>query len=509
MMQPGTPPIPIRPAAASSGPASSGPASSGSTSGLGRSAAASAPAQPATAQPAVPPTPSAAHPAGPRMLSIVPPAAPPPAPEPRWSARSPMLIGLVSMALLVGGFGVWAVMARLAGAVVASGTVQVQSHRQVIQHPEGGVVGQTLVKDGDRVAAGDVLVRLDGSRTRSELTIVEAQLREFGARRARLEAERDGRDAIVFDDPALDWARNDPDFATQIESERTLFHARIEALEQETALLDEQNAQIANRIEGVEAQRRAVDAQAGFLDTALSGQQKLLAQGLTQAARVFDLQREEAGLHGQMGQLTAQIADLRGQVASNAIARLQLATKRREEAVTQLRDIQFRQVELSEQRLALTETLSRLDLRAPVAGIVYDSKVFGVGAVVQRAEPLMYIVPQDQPLVIGARVDGIHIDDVHIGQPVSLRLSAFDQRETPEVTGRLIAVSADVLTDEATRANYYAVTIEPDASSLEAIGDRKLVPGMPVEAFIRTRDRSPMAYLLHPFMVYFDRAFRE
>ncbi len=419
-----------------------------------------------------------------------------------------MAIGLIASLVLIGGFGVWSVMARLAGAVVASGTIQVQSNRQVVQHPEGGVVAEIRVKDGDKVQAGDVLLRLDGSRMRSELAIVEGQLRELAARRARLEAERDGADDITFAGEELDWAQGDAEFASQIDSERTLFLARAEALAQETALLAEQNAQIGNRIAGVEAQLAAVKTQAQLLAQGLADQQALLRQGLTQATRVRDLQREEAGLQGQIGQLAAEIAALRGQMTSNDIARLQLVTKRREEAVTQLRDIQFRLVELAEQRIALAETLSRLDVRAPVDGIIYDTAVFAVNAVVQRAEPLMYVIPQDQPLVVAARVDGIHIDDIYLGQDVSLRISAFDARDTPEVTGKLVAISADVLTDEVTRQNYYAATVAPDPEALAALGNRSLLPGMPVEAFIRTSDRSPIAYLLEPFLIYFNRAFR-
>lgn len=463
--------------------------------------------RPAAVPPAAAP-PAAVNPAAAAAPVMPPPPADTPPPPPGWPARAPMVIGLAAALALVGGFGVWAVAARLAGAVVAPGIVEVQSNRQVVQHPDGGVVGEILARDGDRVRAGDVLLRLDGSRTQSELAIVEAQLRELGARAARLEAERDGREAITFDDPALDWARTDPAYAEQIDSERTLFQARAEAMAQESALLDEQNAQIANRIAGIEAQLAAVTRQADLMGKALADQQALLDQGLTQASRVLDLQSQEAGLRGQIGQLTAEIAALRGQVASNDIAQVQLVTQRREEAVTQLRDIQFRQVELAEQRLALRDTLARLDVRAPADGIIYDSKVFAVGAVVQRAEPLMYVIPQDQPLVVAARVDGTHIDDVYIGQEVNLRFSAFNARETPEVTGKLVAISADVLTDEATRARYYAVTLAPDPASLAALGDRTLIPGMPVEAFIRTGDRSPMAYLLEPFLVYFNRAFR-
>jgi HlyD family type I secretion membrane fusion protein len=428
---------------------------------------------------------------------------------PAWQAPLPLLIGFLSVVALVGGLGLWAVQARIAGAVVAPGTIQVESNRQVVQHPDGGVVGAILAKDGDRVKAGDVLIRIDGSRTQSELAIVEGQLRELAARRARLEAERDGRTVLSFDDATTEWARTDPAFSTQLESERTLFRARLEAQAQEADLLREQNQQIGNRIEGTQAQLDAVKLQSDLLKRALVDQQSLLEQGLAQSSRVLDLQRQDADALGQIGQLKAQIAELRGQLASNAIALLQLGTKRREEAVTQLRDIQYKQIELSERRLALTDTLSRLDVRAPVGGIVYNSQVFAVQSVVKPAEPLMYIIPQDQPLVVAARIGALNIDKVHLGQEVSLRFSSFDQRETPPILGELVRISADVITDEVTRQNYYAATIQPRASELAKLGDKVLVPGMPVEAFIETGERSPLSYLLHPLTVYFDRAFRE
>ena len=473
------------------------------------------PAQPRLARLAPAPGPSGPRPAAGAAPFTQPPATPrllplPPVPaEPRWSAAVPCAIGALSLVALVGGFGVWSVGATLAGAVVAPGVVQVEANRQVVQHPDGGVVGEIRVKDGDAVRAGDILLRLDGSKTRSELAIVEAQLRELGARRARLEAERDAHDTIRFDDPSLSWALGDPEFSAQIESERTLFHARLEALAQESDLLREQNAQIGNRVRGVAAQLDAVTEQAGLMRKALADQQALLKQKLTQSSRVLELGRDTANLRGQVGQLTAQIAELRGQSASNDISLLQLVTKRREEAVTQLRDIQYKQVELAEQRLALKDTLSRLDVRAPMDGIIYNTRVFAVNSVVQRAEPLMYIIPQGQPLVVAARVDGTHIDDVHLGQDVSLKFPAFDQRETPAISGTLTRISADALTDEATRQSYFAVTVAPEADVTARLGKHALVPGMPVEAYIRTSDRSPMAYLMHPFMVYFDRAFRE
>lgn len=435
------------------------------------------------------------------------PATPQP---PSWHARLPLTIGLLAVVALVGGFGLWAVETQISGAVIAPGRLQVRSNRQVIEHPDGGVVGQILVKDGDTVKAGQVLIRLDGSRPRSQLAIVNAQLRDLAARRARLEAERDGSDTMIFSAQVQKWAEQYPDYAAELASEQTLFHARLQALQQQRELLKEQNMQIGNRITGTQAELDAARQQLRLVADALNAQKKLQSQGLAQASRVLALEREIASQKGQAGQLIAQIAYLKGQVAANDISALQLVTKRREDAVTQLRTIEAKQVQLSEQRLSLNDTLSRLDIRAPVSGIVYGSKVFAVHSVVRPADPLMYIIPQGQPLVVAARVEANQVNDIHVGQPVSLSFPAFDQHMTLPISGVVERISADVMTDKSSGKNFYAVTILPDEKSVTKLGPtRKLLPGMPAEAFIQTGARSVLSYLTGPLMVYFNRAFRD
>lgn len=441
-----------------------------------------------------------------RMPPPLPPQTPPLA---EWSAGGALTAGVLALLLLVGGLGVWSTQARLSSAVVTSGMVNVETNRQVVQHPDGGVVGAILVKDGDTVTAGDVLIRLDGTRLQSELTIVEGQLREIDARQARLEAERDGTPGITFPQDLLTLATRDPETRRQIEGEAALFAARNEALGQQISLLDEQNAQIGNRIDGLDAQMTALTAQIGLMDSELADQERLLAQKLTQSARVLELQRERARMTGQTGQLTADAAELRGKLAENGINRLQLETQRQEEAVTALRDLQFRQIELVERQLALSETLSRLDVRAPLGGIVYNSQVFAVQSVVQAAAPILYIVPQDQPLVISARVNSINIDEVFVGQEASLRFSAFDQRRIPEIMGEVAQISADALRDEATGTNFYTIEVTPRPGEMAKLGDHTLLPGMPVEAFLKTGEHTVLSYLLRPLTSFFDKAFRE
>jgi len=428
---------------------------------------------------------------------------------PPWRGTGPLLVGIVALAVLVAGLGLWSVTARLAGAVVASGMVKVESNRQVVQHPDGGVVGAVRIKESDTVEQGDVLIELDGRRPRSELRIIEGQLREIAARKTRLMAERDGAEKLEFPSELLLQANSDKEIANMIQGEISLFQARRESLQQEAQLLDEQNKQVAERIKGLQLQLSALRTQADLVRDELESQTRLLREQLTQASRVNELKREEANLLGQIGQLEAQSSELRGQLVSNEISLLQLRTRRREEAVSTLRDLQFREIELAERKLDLEDTLSRLDIRAPVSGLIYELQVFAEQSVVRAAEPLLYIIPQDQTLVVSSRVPPINVNDVYVGQEVALRFPAFDQNQIPELRGKVTRISADAVQDENTGVSYYLAEIIPLERELTKLGDEKLLPGMPVDAFIQTGDRSPLAYLVQPVTRFFNRAFRE
>ncbi|MFK7870113.1 MAG: HlyD family type I secretion periplasmic adaptor subunit [Roseobacter sp.] len=426
-----------------------------------------------------------------------------------WSARVPMTVGLISIFLLLGSLGTWAMATQIAGAVVATGTVEVESDRQVVQHPDGGVVGEINVRDGDMVRANDVLVRFDDTFLLSELAVVERQLLEAEARQIRLSAERDGTATPEFITPET-FANLDEDWvASQMDGQRNLFEARRQSIAQESRQLEEQKLQIENQIVGIEAQRAALDIQLELILEESTDLSDLLARGLVPAARVLELLREEARLKGEIGNLTARIAEARGRIAAIAIEVIKLTDSRREEAITTLRDLRFSEIDLTQRRLQLYERLSRLDVRAPVAGTVFGTRVFALQSVVQPAEPMMYIVPGDQPLQVSARIDPIHIDQVFPGQPVALRFSTFDQRTTPEVNGIVERVSADTVMDEATGFQYYEAILQPSPEELAGLPDVELLPGMPVEAFLRTRDRTPLSYLTQPLTSYFNRAFRE
>jgi len=430
--------------------------------------------------------------------------------ENAWSVRKPMIVGVLGLLLLVGGFGTWAVMTQISGAVIAGGQIEVDQNRQVVQHPDGGVVEAILVEEGNTVEAGETLLRLDPTELQSELSIVESQLFELIARRGRLEAERDERDTITFDHLLLETAAERPDVRDLMDGQQRLFEARRASIAQAIEQLDKQQDQIAEQITGITAQQRAMDAQLALIEKELADQQSLFDRGLAQVSRVLALQREAARMSGTAGELEANNAQARGRITEIDVEILNLQSQRREEAITQLRDIQSRELELRERRRALLERMSRLDVTAPVSGIVYDLRVFARRSVIRPADPVLYIIPQDRPLVINARVEPIDIDKLTIGQDVTLRFSALDQRETPELTGKVKLISADAFTDENTRQSYYRAEIvlsEGEQARLPA--DTTLLPGMPVEAFIRTEDRSPLAYLVKPLTDYFTKAFRE
>ncbi|WP_299965179.1 HlyD family type I secretion periplasmic adaptor subunit [uncultured Roseobacter sp.] len=428
---------------------------------------------------------------------------------PMWKASGPLITGGLALFVLIGVLGAWSVQARIAGAIIASGMIEVESNRQVLQHPQGGVVGEILVTDGDVVAAGDVVLRFDDTQLRSELAIIEGQLFELLARKLRLQAERDGLERLPDPDALLEQVKNDPGVQALIDGQRRLFETRAVTLRQRGEQIAEQVAQAENQITGSKAQLAALETQLTLIERELTDNQGLFDKGLVPASRVSSLQREQARLLGEIGSLTAGIAQLRGQIAGLNIERISLTTRLQEEAITTLRDLQFQEVELYQRRLSTMETLSRTVLRAPVSGVIYDSRIFAVQSVVSPAEPIMFIIPQDQPMIVSARVDPIHVDQVHVGQQASLRFAALDQRMTPEVFGHVTNLSADVFVDQTTGASYYQVELIPDAGEMEKLGGQTLLPGMPVDAFIKTAARSPLTYLTQPLTDYFTRAFRE
>jgi HlyD family secretion protein len=426
-----------------------------------------------------------------------------------WSFRPFVLLGYATLAVLVLGLGGWGVMARISGAVIAMGTVEVQGNRQVVQHPVGGVVTEILARDGDVIAAGDVLLRLEGDSIRSEHQIVEGQFFELVARQDRLAAQRDVQDAISFDPMLFAAVAAHPELEDLMAAQEQQFLARRDSLKKEQGQLDERAGQIEKQIEGLEFQRTALVEQVELVGQELAAQEILMEQGLTQLTRVLALRRDMAQLKGSEGATVASIAENRARIVEINLEKLKLETKQREDAIAELREVEFREIELRSRRQALAEEIDRLDVRAPTGGIVYGSTADTLRGVVRAAEPILYIVPQHVDLIARAQVDAAKIDQVHAGQDATLHFSAFDSRTTPVVLGKVSRVSADIFTDERTGQRYYRADIALDETVLAELEGRRLVPGMPVEAFISTGDRSPLGYFVKPMADYFNRAFRE
>lgn len=429
--------------------------------------------------------------------------------------RKLIIAGLIVLAILVGGLGRWAATAEISGAVIASGAIEVEQNRQVVQHPYGGIVEEILVDEGDRVVAEQVLIRLDSSDLEAELQIVETQLAELLARQGRYLAERDGLEEIGFL-PLLSELEQDATAAADsrvadlIAGQQRLFEARRDTMQSRLQRLKERSAQIESQIEGIGAQQEAIGDQLGLIGEELASQEQLLAQGLAQVGRVLALRREEARLRGLAGDLTAQKARAQGQITELELEMLNLDTAQREEAITRLRDLKVQALELVERRSQLMQRLARLEVRAPVSGIVYGLAVHARKAVVRIADPLMYLIPQDQPLIISARVAPADIDQIYMGQPVALRFTSFNQRTTPELAGEVSNISADAFRDQQLGVSYFQVEMRLKEGELAKLPEGSaLVPGMPVDTFVQTVSRTPLEYMLKPFTDYLERVFRE
>ena len=307
----------------------------------------------------------------------------------------------------------------------------------------------------------------------------------------------------------IEAAANNPQYDAMMQGQLSLFAARRNTLEQSLGQLAKQSEQIESQIGGIDAQASALRQQRDFIGQELRDQRALLEKGLAQAPRVLALEREAARLDGQLGEVIATRARAVTQLAEIDLSRLEKTATQREAAETELRDQGYRELELAERRRSLSEQITRLEIRAPVSGVVQELQVTTPRSVIRAADPILYLIPQDRPLVVAARIATINIDEVHPGQEVVLRFSSFSSRTTPEIDGLLSRVSADTLIDQATQVPYYRAEVTIPTTELEKLKGLDLVPGMPVEVYIQTGERSPIAYLIKPLSDYFTRAFRE
>lgn len=425
------------------------------------------------------------------------------------SVRRHLLAGTVLAGLLVFGMGGWAATTEFSGAVIASAHVVVDSNLKKVQHPTGGVVGELLVRDGDPVKVGDLLVRLDDTVTRANLAIVTKNLDEFSARQARLEAERDGADAVVFPDD-LQGRRSDPAVVRLAAGEAKLFELRRQAREGQKAQLRQRTGQLGEEIEGLSRQIDAKHREIVLIERELEGVRDLWRKNLVPIQRVTALERDAARLEGERGQLIAMTAQTKGKISETELQVIQIDQELRSEVARELREIQAKISEFVERKVAAEDQLKRIEIRAPQTGMVHQLNVHTVGGVVAPGDPLMLIVPTSDDLIIEARVAPQDIDQVAVGQDALLRLSAFNQRTTPEIFGRVTRISPDLTTDQRTGMSFYTARISIAKSEMEKLPEGlRLMPGMPVEAFIRTGDRTVLSYLTKPLADQVWRAFRE
>jgi HlyD family secretion protein len=426
----------------------------------------------------------------------------------RASIRLHLIVGLAVVVILAGGLGGWASTAEISGALIAPGQIVVESNVKKVQHPTGGVVGEVLARDGDIVKAGDILVRLDDTVTKASLAIVTKNLDAQWARAARLEAEQRGLDKITFP-PQLLSRINDADVKSLILSETKLFEVRVNGRIGQKAQLRERITQLNEEISGLSAQEKAKDQEIALVEKELAGVRDLYDKHLVQISRLTTLERDTARLNGERAQYIASRAQAKGKITETELQIIQVDKDMVSEVSKDLRETNDKIGEFVERKVTAEDQLRRTDIRAPQNGMVLQSAVHTVGGVITAGDAIMMIVPQTDDLQVEAKVNPQDIDKLQIGQKTLLRLSAFNQRTTPELNGVVTRVSPDVTTDQRTGQSYYTIRVSMAPEEVARLGDAKLIPGMPVEAFVQTGDRTLISYLMKPLSDQLMRAFRE
>ncbi len=418
------------------------------------------------------------------------------------------IAAVLTIVLLVAGMGGWAATAMLSGAVVGMGTVVVDGSVKRIQHREGGIIGEILVRNGSRVEAGDVLIKLDDTITRANLAIITKQLDQLTARRFRLIAERDNLQEIATSSSPSSVFEGAP-FPEYVAAEQALFTSRRDTLNSQKAQLRQRIDQIGQETKGLTVRLKAKEEELSWIGQELIRVRNLSDQQLIQFNRLAELERLRAQLDGERGQLIAEVARTETRVTETELQILQLDQDRRTEVVTELRDVDNKLAELAEQRVTADDQLKRINILAPQSGLVHELAVHTIGGVISPGETIMQIVPVNDTLVVEARIQPADIDQLYIGQKATLRFSAFNQRTTPEIFGEIKTVAADLILNQQTGESWYTARISIPADELARLGSLPLLAGMPVEAFVQTGERTALSYLLKPLADQINRAMRE
>lgn len=432
-----------------------------------------------------------------------------PDPDPTCATRRSVcrhIAGVAAVIALATGVGAWTAATELSGAIIATGSLVVESNIKKVQHPTGGVVAELPIQEGARVQAGDLLVRLDATTARATYDSVTKSLWELAARNARLEAERDGRQDLTI--PA-ELDRAGPEVARIVDGERKLFRFRRDALQGQKAQLRERIGQLSEEIKGLAEQAAAKEQETAIIGREYEGVEDLWKRNLIQLSRLTSLQRDMSRLKGERGVLVANIAQIRGKISETELQIIQLEQNLRSEVGKELAENRAKAATLTEQKITAFDQLQRIEIRSPQTGYVHELSVHTRGGVISPGEPIMLIVPTADSLVAEVRVAPQDIDRIQTGQAAALRFPSFDQRTTPELDGRVTRIAADVSEDRRTGSFYYLVRLGVTKDELAKLDGAKLMPGMPVEAFIRTADRTVLSYLTKPLVDQARRAFRE
>lgn len=422
--------------------------------------------------------------------------------------RRVIFVGTIIVFLFFGLFGAWTVLAPLDSAAIASGSVSVENSRRVVQHLEGGIVEQILVRDGDEVKEGQVLIRLAGTQPQAQLELLRGQKIAALARAARLRAERDGNDGVTFPDE-LTAQEADPRVQETMLGQLNIFEARRNAIEGQRQILGQRVAQFQEEIVGLQAQIRSADDQLGLIESELADLQGLFDKGLTPKSRLLALQRRRAEIQGSRGQNVAAIARAKQNIAEAEIRILELRTEQVNEVVAELREVETQLLDLQERLRAAEDVQLRTEVLSPSNGTVVDMQVHTAGAVIAPGQRVLDVVPEGEKLVIEARVSPTDVDVVRAGLPAQIRLVAFNQRIVPTVEGTVTWVSADRITNQQTGESFYTAQISLDDMSDPRLQGLKLLPGMPAEVLIRTGERTLLQYLLNPVRQSFTRSLTE
>ena len=432
------------------------------------------------------------------------------APKPPSGAMGGWIrLGLFMIVAIFGGLGAWGAIAPLDSAVVASGVFIVDAKRRPVQHLEGGIVEEILVRDGDVVAKGDRLIGLSDARANATLSIVMLSLSKDRALEARLVAERDGHDEIAFPQDLLDGAETDPELAETLAAQLDVFEARRETIAGEIEILEARIGQLEREIEGLDAQAVSKAGQLELIEVEIADQETLFAKGQTTKSRLLSLKRGALELNGELGELQADSARAARQIGETKLEILQRQRALPREATAQLEEVQARLRDMEERRIAAEDVLSRLDITAPVDGVVVNLQVNTLGQVIEPARTLLELVPDTETNVIEVAVSPQDIDTVEVGQEARVRLVAFNQRTTPEIKGVVDYIAADSIVNEQTGQSYFRAHVRVPEDQIARINGRVLQPGMPAEVLIRTGARTAVEYLAKPMLDSLNRAWRE